>query len=106
MKRIRNLFYLSLFLTVPGLQAVAQEKLHVSLPDSITTVGYATGLRKNLSGLVERITENQMNKDQITNPLDAIRGRVPGLTILKGSNGPAALDAVRLRWYHFIDYWQ
>ena len=74
MKRIRNLFYLSLFLTVPGLQAVAQEKLHVSLPDSITTVGYATGLRKNLSGLVERITENQMNKDQITNPLDAIRG--------------------------------
>ena len=59
MKRIRNLFYLSLFLTVPGLQAVAQEKLHVSLPDSITTVGYATGLRKNLSGLVERITENQ-----------------------------------------------
>ena len=97
MKRIRNLFYLSLFLTVPGLQAVAQEKLHVSLPESITTVGYATGLRKNLSGLVERITENQMNKDQITNPLDAIRGRVPGLTILKGSNGPAALDAVRLR---------
>ena len=97
MKRIRNLFYLSLFLTVPGLQAVAQEKLHVSLPDSITTIGYATGLRKNLSGLVERITENQMNKDQVTNPLEAIRGRVPGLTILKGSNGPAALDAVRLR---------
>ena len=38
-----------------------------------------------------------MNKDQITNPLEAIRGRVPGLTIQKGTNGPAALDAVRLR---------
>lgn len=97
MKRIRNLFCLSLLLVAVGLPAVAQTKLHVTLPDSITTVGYATGLRKNLSGLVERITENQMNKDQITNPLDAIRGRVPGLTILKGSNGPAALDAVRLR---------
>ena len=97
MKRIRNLFCLSLLLVAVGLPAVAQTKLHVPLPDSITTVGYATGLRKNLSGLVERITENQMNKDQITNPLDAIRGRVPGLTILKGSNGPAALDAVRLR---------
>ena len=97
MKRIRNLFYLSLLLIVPGLPAVAQKQFHATLPDSITTVGYATGLRKNLSGLVERITENQMNKDQITNPLDAIRGRVPGLTILKGSNGPAALDAVRLR---------
>ena len=38
-----------------------------------------------------------MNKDQITNPLEAIRGRVPGLTIQRGTNGPAALDAVRLR---------
>ena len=105
MKRIRNLFYLSLFLTVPGLQAVAQEKLHVSLPDSITTVGYATGLRKNLSGLVERITENQMNKDQITNPLDAIRGRVPGLTILRFQR-TCSIGCCPLAWYHFIDYWQ
>ena len=38
-----------------------------------------------------------MNRDQITNPLDAIRGRVPGLTIQRGTNGQAALDAVRLR---------
>lgn len=46
---------------------------------------------------MEKITETQMNKDQITNPLEAIRGRVPGLTIQRGTNGPAALDAVRLR---------
>ena len=25
----------------------------------------------------KELLENQMNKDQITNPLDAIRGRVP-----------------------------
>lgn len=97
MKRIQNLFYLSLFLFATEYNAVAQEAINASLPDSLTTVGYATSLRKNQSGLVERINENQMNKDQVTNPLDAIRGRVPGLTILKGSNGPAALDAVRLR---------
>lgn len=47
-----------------------------------------------------------MNKDQITNPLDAIRGRVPGLTILKGSNGPGSIGCCPLAWYHFIDYWQ
>ncbi len=63
----------------------------------IDNVGYATGSLKTLSGSVEKITETQMNKDQITNPLEAIRGRVPGLTIQRGSNGPAALDAVRLR---------
>ena len=65
--------------------------------DSLITVGYATGSLKTLSGSVEKITEKQMNKDQVTNPLEAIRGRVPGLTIQRGTNGPAALDAVRLR---------
>ena len=50
-----------------------------------------------LPSSTEKITETQMNKDQITNPLEAIRGRVPGLTIQRGTNGPAALDAVRLR---------
>lgn len=62
--------------------------------DSLITVGYATGNIKNLSGSVEKITELQMNRDQILNPLDAIRGRVPGLTIQKGTNGTATLDAV------------
>lgn len=72
-----------------------QQKL---LPiDSLVTVGYATGSLKTQSGSVEKITEMQMNKEQLTNPLEAIRGRVPGLTIQRGSNGPAALDAVRLR---------
>lgn len=54
-------------------------------------------IRKIFPVPVEEITELGMNKDQITNPLEAIRGRVPGLTIQKGTNGPAALDAVRLR---------
>lgn len=38
-----------------------------------------------------------MNKDQIIPPLEAINGRVPGLTIQRGTNGPAVLEAVRLR---------
>lgn len=66
--------------------------------DSLITVGYATGNITHLSGSVDKITGLQMNnKDQISNPLDAIRGRVAGLTIQRGSNGAAALDAVRLR---------
>ena len=53
-------------------------------------IRHATGSLKTLSGSVEKITETQMNKDQITNPLEAIRGRVPGLTIQRGSNGAHA----------------
>ena len=83
----RLIFYSLLLLVIPCVTPI----------DSLITVGYATGSLKTLSGSVEKITETQMNKDQITNPLEAIRGRVPGLTIQRGSNGPAALDAVRLR---------
>ena len=65
--------------------------------DSVVNVGYAVGNLKNLSGLVEQITEKQMNKEQITNPLEAIQGRVAGLTIQKSNNGTAALESVRMR---------
>jgi TonB-dependent SusC/RagA subfamily outer membrane receptor len=66
--------------------------------DSLITIGYATGSAKNFTGSIEKITGLQMNnKDQITNPLDAIRGRVAGLIIQGGGNGTATLDAVRLR---------
>ncbi|WP_462431369.1 SusC/RagA family TonB-linked outer membrane protein [Bacteroides nordii] len=89
-------FLLCLFSLFLFSDVVAQKPGLVPL-DSLITVGYATGSSKNLSGSVEKITELQMNRDQITNPLDAIRGRVPGLTIQRGTNGQAALDAVRLR---------
>lgn len=76
----------------------AQENPQTELPpDSILNIGYARGSLVNLSGSVERITESQMNKEQITNPLEAIQGRVAGLTILKSSNGMAALESVRMR---------
>ncbi len=56
-----------------------------------------------LSGSVEKITEKQMNKDQVTNPLEAIRGRVPGLTIQRGTNGPAGSGCSAPAWNHFTD---
>ena len=60
--------------------------------DSLITVGYATGNIKNLSGSVEKITELQMNRDQILNPLDAIRGRVP------------ARNDLAYQWQRSFDY--
>ena len=63
--------------------------------DSVADVGYAKSAV--LSGSVDRITEDQMNKKQVTNPLDAINGRVAGLTVQKSNNGVAAMNAVRVR---------
>ncbi len=97
MTHYKKVYILSLcFLIISPVVLMAQ-KLNIPLPDSLITVGYATGKLRNVSGSVEKITEIQMNREQITTPLDAIRGRVPGLTIQRSTNSPAALDAVRLR---------
>lgn len=97
MMKIRFRLLLNTLLSFYTITAAAQMTT-MAPPDSLITVGYATGSLKNFSGSVDKITEMQMNnKDQITNPLDAIRGRVAGLTIQHGSNGTATLDAVRLR---------
>lgn len=68
-----------------------------SRADTLLHVGYARGTLNNLSGSVELITEKQMNKELLSNPLEAIQGRVAGLSIQKNSNGTAALESVRLR---------
>jgi TonB-linked SusC/RagA family outer membrane protein len=65
--------------------------------DSTISVGYATGNTLTLSGSVDKVTEKGMNKEQITNPLEAINGRVAGLSIQHSNNGVAAMSAVRLR---------
>jgi len=43
------------------------------------------------------ITQQQMNQKQVTNPLEAISGRVAGVTMQKSNNGMAAMNAVRVR---------
>ena len=88
-----------------GQEAFAQNDLGEILPaDSVIRIGYAEGNVVNLSGSVERVTERSMNKEQLTNPLEAIQGRVAGLAIKKGNNGTAALESVdRYREFHDLE---
>lgn len=61
--------------------------------DTLKAIGYFDNTR---TSQVRVIDESQMNKrDQLNNPLDAIRGRVAGLQVER--NGSNALSAVRLR---------
>ena len=43
------------------------------------------------------VTADQVSQQQVTNPLEAINGRVAGVTIQKSNNGAAAMNAVRVR---------
>ena len=70
-------------IVVPGLSLAAQ----VPLPADSTA--------RTLSPTV--VTAEQVSQQQVTNPLEAINGRVAGVTIQKSNNGAAAMNAVRVR---------
>lgn len=65
--------------------------------EEITVIGYATGSMSKISGAVDKIRQEEMNKRLQTSPLDAIRGRVAGVHISPANNGPAILSSVRIR---------
>ena len=67
-------------------------------PDSLDHRRICHGSLKNFPARWTRSRRCRWTtKIRSINPLDAIRGRVAGLTIQHGSNGTATLDAVRLR---------
>ncbi len=43
------------------------------------------------------VTSSQLNDKQMSNPIEAINGRVAGMTVQRSGNGVAAMSAVRLR---------
>lgn len=65
--------------------------------DDIMVIGYATGSLNTVSGAVDKIDEDGMNKGLLLTPLDAIRGQVAGVNIAPANNGPAILSSVRIR---------
>lgn len=61
------------------------------------SVGYASGSAKTISGSVEKVGEDRMNKGLITNSLDALSGQAAGVSISSGTNTAAMLSSVRVR---------
>src|SRR5574344_292931 len=61
---------------------------------TIVKIGYADGNNKTMSGSVDQITEEHMNKGLMTNPLDALSGKAADVSI---SSQEAMISAVRVR---------
>ena len=85
-----TLKYLAFVLTLT--LATPMVKGQTLVADSLKyDIGHVVG------GSVGHVTENGMNQKTVSNPLDAISGRVAGLTVQKSNNGVAAMNAVRVR---------
>lgn len=65
----------------------------------IVVVGYGTVQKKDLTGSVAQVSSKDFNAGINPNPLQAIQGKVAGLTITQPSGDPNQSPTVRLRGY-------
>ena len=80
-----------------------QSRIDVQFEPDLTTlgevvvVGYGTQNRKDVTGSISTISQENMNQGAITNPLQQIAGRAPGVSISQISSEPGAAPSVRIR---------
>lgn len=68
----------------------------IALKDVIA-IGYATGSQKTISGAVQKISKEDMNVGVVTNPLDAIQGKIAGVNIQSVNSDPTSSPSIRIR---------
>ena len=80
-----------------------QTQIDVQLEQDITTlneivvVGYGVQDKKDVTGAISTISSENMNQGAITNPLQQIAGRAPGVNVTQLSNEPGTPPSVRIR---------
>ena len=87
--------YYSLLLALTAATAAYGQK---PIPDStLVTIGYTKGDFSTLSGAIDKVTEERMNKGLLTSSLDALQGLAAGVQVTASGNQEAMVSAVRVR---------
>lgn len=83
------------------MQPTAARRLKRVLAATATLLAVTTCWSQNTPTLadtiVNRVDQDNMATKQVNNPIEAITGRVAGVTVQKSNNGAAARNAVRVR---------
>lgn len=89
--------YLSQEVTYTGqkIEVVLQEDRQ-SL-EEVLVVGYAVGSKRTISGAVDRVKKEDMNKGVISSPADALKGKVAGVVISQSGGDPMGTQNIRVR---------
>ena len=78
------------------LEAAAQTELNDTAVAAIK-VGYLTSNPFMLTGAVDKVTQERMNKGLVLSSLDALSGQAAGVQVTSGGNQEAMVSAVRVR---------
>lgn len=65
--------------------------------DEVQIIAYGTNTQRYNVGSVSKVTAEDIGKQAISNPLEALQGRVPGLTVSSTSGVPGAAFNVQIR---------
>lgn len=65
--------------------------------DEVVVVGYGEQQQGNLTGAVESVQGEELNKVKVTQTSSALQGLVPGLTVTRGSGEPGSGGTPRIR---------
>ena len=65
--------------------------------DETLVIGYAVGNKRSVSGAVEKVTADKLNKGYVADAIEALSGNVPGLLITNNGGNINGEPTVRLR---------
>lgn len=76
---------------------VVQLKASSKQLDQVVVIGYGTARKKDLTGAVSNIASKDFTDGNLSNPIQQIQGKVPGLSITVPGGDPNQQVAIRLR---------
>jgi len=85
------------------IQVEAQKVIDVVLEDDleslneVVVVGYGTQKRSDVTGAISSVKSEELNKVVSTNPLDALQGRVSGVTVTNSTGSPGSAPEISIR---------
>lgn len=65
--------------------------------DEVVVVGYGTSTKRDVTGAVATVSEKEFNSGAITNPLQQISGKAPGVIVSQQGSEPGSTPSVRIR---------
>lgn len=65
--------------------------------DEVVVVGYGTQKRRDLTGSVGSVRGDDFKNQPITNPTEALQGRIAGVDVVKNSGAPDATPSIVIR---------
>ncbi|MBO3099442.1 SusC/RagA family TonB-linked outer membrane protein [Gelidibacter pelagius] len=65
--------------------------------DEIVIVGYGTQKKSDVTGAISSVKSEDLTKVVTTNPVDALQGRVSGITVTSSSGSPGSTSDITIR---------